>query len=180
MKFNDKHKQAQTYHDLGVIALKRQQWQPAKDNLLQSLSVYAKLDDTNHIIVVLRSLSKLRKASADDTIPATIAEILGTSIDEVVQKLSKVEQTVLHKKIDKFISIFQKVRPFSFVIGGLLGCYIGYIYWGVMGGILGVLLGLTVGSFLIFVVFMAIFLAMLFVFLTSWWLYHKKIKRRWT
>ncbi len=89
IEYNDRYAQASTYHQLGRVAEEQRQWKEASKYFLQSLEIDATYNDSYNMRIDLRSLARLWKASDDASLPAAIATIQGTSVEET-EKLLRV------------------------------------------------------------------------------------------
>jgi tetratricopeptide (TPR) repeat protein len=87
IEYKDRYSQANIYHQLGRVAEEQRQWQQAREYFLQALEIFVEYEDTYSRGVVLRSLARLWKASGDASVPATVATILGASIQETEKLL---------------------------------------------------------------------------------------------
>ncbi len=87
VEFNDRYAQSNTYGQLGLLAEAQQQWQQARDYLLQTLQIFAEYEDNYSAGIVLRSLARLWKTGGDAGIPASVAKILGASVEETEKLL---------------------------------------------------------------------------------------------
>ena len=85
--FNDRYEQAGTYHQLGRVAQEQRQWGPARDYFLRALASFAAFDDPYSLGITLRSLARLWQASADSSLPAAVATVLGLSHQEADARL---------------------------------------------------------------------------------------------
>ena len=77
-----------TYHGLGVVAEELEEFQEAKINFLQALSIYAEFNDQYSLETYsLPSLIRLYQATQDSSILEAIAQLFGTTVEEVLEDL---------------------------------------------------------------------------------------------
>jgi len=92
IELNDKYSQATPYHNLGTIAQEQKQWQQAKDYYLKALSLYSEFNDSHNINTLsFPVFTRLYQATNDDAIPAAVAEVLGISVEEVLERFEGFE-----------------------------------------------------------------------------------------
>ncbi len=82
IEYNDRHAQANTYHQLGRVAEEQRQWQQACSYFHQALETFVEFEDDYSGEVVLSSLARLWKASGDKDLPAVVAPMLGATVEE--------------------------------------------------------------------------------------------------
>ena len=86
IEYNDRYKQARTYHQLGMVARKQENQQNAQELFIQSLSIFLEYDDTHAGSIALYNLARLWQASHDASIVERIVSLLKVS-QERVEKL---------------------------------------------------------------------------------------------
>jgi tetratricopeptide (TPR) repeat protein len=79
-----------SYGQLGIIAKNQNQWEQAREYLLQVLKIFLEYQDNRSIGIALRNLARLWQASGDASLPATIAPILDVTPEEVEALFRKV------------------------------------------------------------------------------------------
>jgi len=77
IEFNDRYRQASTYHNLGRVAEEQGQWQAAYDYFLWALATYIEFQDEYTLGIVLDSLRRLWQAHPDDAVLTPLAALLG-------------------------------------------------------------------------------------------------------
>jgi tetratricopeptide (TPR) repeat protein len=82
IEYNDRYGQASTYGQLGIMARKQEQWMQARDYYLRALEIFASYKDNYNITNTLYNLALLWQSSGDKDLPAAIAPILGTSLED--------------------------------------------------------------------------------------------------
>ena len=88
VEFCDRYSQAGTYHGLGVVAEELEEFPEAKTNFLQALSIYAEFNDQYMIEnYSLPALKRLYQATQDPSILETLAQLFGTTVEEVLGAL---------------------------------------------------------------------------------------------
>ncbi len=90
IEYNDRYRQAASYHELGRVAEEQGQRQQARDYFLRSLEIVVAFDDPYHQEMVLQSLARLWRASNDASLPADVANVLGTTLKETEALLREV------------------------------------------------------------------------------------------
>jgi CHAT domain len=76
------HSQAKTYALLGIAAQEQRQWDKAREYFLKAQEIFVDYKDTYSGGVVLQSLARVWRASNDSSLPALVATVLGTSVEE--------------------------------------------------------------------------------------------------
>jgi tetratricopeptide (TPR) repeat protein len=89
IEYNDRYAEGSTYYQLGRVALEQREMEQARNYFLRSLEIVITFDDPYHQEMVLQSLARLWKASDDMSLPAAVATILGTSVEETEKLLRK-------------------------------------------------------------------------------------------
>jgi tetratricopeptide (TPR) repeat protein len=87
VEFGDRYSQARTYHQLGKVAQEQRRWEEAREYFLKDLEITAQSNDPHGLAITLRSLARLRQATNDDTLPDLIANVLGTTPEQVTALL---------------------------------------------------------------------------------------------
>jgi tetratricopeptide (TPR) repeat protein len=87
IEYSDRFKQADIYYQLGRIYQDQQEWEQAEQYYQYALQIYIEFKDTNREGLVLQSLARLWKASGDTNLPAAVAPVLGTSVEEAEKLL---------------------------------------------------------------------------------------------
>jgi tetratricopeptide (TPR) repeat protein len=87
IEYNDRYEQGKTYHQFGMVAQKQGQWEQARDYYLRSLEIVITFDVPYRQRMVLGNIARLWKASGDKSLPATVATILGASVEETEKLL---------------------------------------------------------------------------------------------
>jgi tetratricopeptide (TPR) repeat protein len=88
VEFGDRYNQASTYQGLGVVAEDLEEFAEAKTNFLQALSIYAEFNDQYMIEnFSIPALKRLYQATQDSSILETIAQLFGTTVEEVLEAL---------------------------------------------------------------------------------------------
>ena len=86
IEFNDRYSQASTYHQLGSVAQEQRQWAQRAKYLLKDLEISVEFEDQEGTAITLGSLARLWQESADDEVPASAAQRLGATVEEVVER----------------------------------------------------------------------------------------------
>jgi tetratricopeptide (TPR) repeat protein len=89
-EYNDRYSQASTYHQLGMVAEEQGQWQQAEQYFQSALEIFREYEDTYATSIVLRSMARLWKGGHADSLPKSVASILGISEEEAVAILQQV------------------------------------------------------------------------------------------
>jgi tetratricopeptide (TPR) repeat protein len=87
IEFEDRHSQANTYHQLGTVAQEQRMWDVARENLLKSLQIFVEFGDENGGKIALSSLDRLWQATRDRQVPAAVAQIMGITQEEAEELL---------------------------------------------------------------------------------------------
>ncbi len=73
---------------LDTLSEEQEQWQQAKDYFLKTLSLFFKFKDFHSIETLsLPAFARLHQAT-DNTLPAAVAEVLGVSVEEVLERFN--------------------------------------------------------------------------------------------
>jgi tetratricopeptide (TPR) repeat protein len=86
---NDLHRQGNMYGQLGIIARAQHQWSQARDYFLRALKSFVAQGDTHSASITLGDLAWHWSEHNDETLPPSIASILGASVEEVEERLRK-------------------------------------------------------------------------------------------
>ena len=86
-EYDDRYAQATIYGQLGILSGEQQRWMQAREYLLQALEIFVEYSDTYSSGIALRSLARVWRASNDASLPAAVANILGTSVEETEKLL---------------------------------------------------------------------------------------------
>jgi tetratricopeptide (TPR) repeat protein len=88
VEFGDRYEQAGTYHCLGRVAEDLEEFPEAKTNFLQALSLWAEFNDQYMIKTFsIPDLIRLYQATQDPSILEAIAQLFGTTVEEVLEAL---------------------------------------------------------------------------------------------
>ena len=87
VEFGDRYSQANTYGQLGLLAEAEDNLTEASQNLLQALAIFAQFKDQHSVAITLRNLARLYQSTQDLSILETIAQIFGTTVEEVLEAL---------------------------------------------------------------------------------------------
>jgi tetratricopeptide (TPR) repeat protein len=86
VEFGDRYSLANTYHNLGVVAEDLEEFQEAKTNFLQALYLWAEFNDQYSLETYsLPALNCLYQATQDPSILEAIAQVFGTTVEEVLE-----------------------------------------------------------------------------------------------
>ncbi len=84
VEFGDRYNQANTYHQLGSVAEDLEEFQEAKTNFLQALSLWAEFNDQYSLETFsIPALIRLYQATQDPSILEAIAQLFGTTVDQI-------------------------------------------------------------------------------------------------
>ncbi len=86
-ELKDHDRQANLYGQLGILARSQYQWERARDYFVHALEMYVADDDTYSAGIVLGDLAWVWKESGDESVPTTIASVLGMSPERVKERL---------------------------------------------------------------------------------------------
>ena len=86
IEFGARYEQARTYGQLGLLAEELGELEEAKTHLLQAVQIYKEFNDEHYLDVTLDNLTRIYKASQDESILTEVASILGTTVEEVREK----------------------------------------------------------------------------------------------
>jgi tetratricopeptide (TPR) repeat protein len=89
VEFQDRYEQASTYHQLGRVAEAQQHWAEARNYLLKDFEITLEFNDEHGLGITLRSLTRLWRASGDDTLPAAIATLWNAPEEDVRKVLEQ-------------------------------------------------------------------------------------------
>ena len=87
VEFGDRYEPAKTYYCLGWVAEELGELEVAKTNFLQACQIFVEFHDEDRLQLSIRALSRVYRATKDDSILKAIADIFGISIKEAQQKL---------------------------------------------------------------------------------------------
>ena len=93
IEYNDRYKQANTYHNLGIVAQAQQEFHQARNFFLYALEIFVAVGDDSGRSIVLRSLARLWQASGDVHLPTIIAPLLNST--------SSASEEVLRSMLEK-------------------------------------------------------------------------------
>ncbi len=93
IEYNDRYSQASTYHQLGSVAEELREYEQARSHFQQALTTFVEYNDTHSGGIVLRSFSRLHKATQDDALLTEVAQCLNTTIEEVTQLFDRFSQS---------------------------------------------------------------------------------------
>ncbi|RKZ92838.1 MAG: Tfp pilus assembly protein PilF [Candidatus Parabeggiatoa sp. nov. 1] len=164
-KLEIQHEKAGTYHALGVIAQKQAQWQLSMEYLITAFNLWAEFHDTHSITTyLLPSLARLYQSTNNEDLPAFVAQISNTTVEEARETLrtSAEKQQTIYFSIAKMLRIHPKkiakaarsvfgteavgpvlLKAFRFliIVGGIIGLIIGYFLFGSSGSLIGLVSG---------------------------------------
>jgi tetratricopeptide (TPR) repeat protein len=88
VEFGDRYSSASTYHQLGRVAEELEEFQEAKTNFLQALYLWAEFNDQYRLETYsIPALIRLYQATQDPSILETLAQLFGTTVEEVLEAL---------------------------------------------------------------------------------------------
>jgi tetratricopeptide (TPR) repeat protein len=88
VEFSDRYSSANTYNNLGVVAEDLEELQEAKTNFLQALSLWDEFNDQYSLETYsIPALNRLYQATQDPSILEAIAQLFGTTVEEVLEAL---------------------------------------------------------------------------------------------
>jgi tetratricopeptide (TPR) repeat protein len=94
VEFSDRHSQASTYHQLGILAQELQQWEEAKQSYLKTLEIFVEFSDEYSIRTFsMPRIAQIYQSTQSDELLAAISKILGTSVEEVRQKFTQINKS---------------------------------------------------------------------------------------
>jgi tetratricopeptide (TPR) repeat protein len=83
IEFNDRYEQASTYYQLAKIAEELGDLEAAKANYLQDLQITAEFNDQHGLGISLRNLARFYKQTQDEAFLATVASLIGTTLEDL-------------------------------------------------------------------------------------------------
>ncbi|MCP4352222.1 MAG: tetratricopeptide repeat protein, partial [Desulfobacterales bacterium] len=89
IEFNDRYSQASTYAQLGLLAESQEQWTQAQHYLVQALEIFYEYGDEYSSSKAFNVLAQLWQETKDNSLPAAIAKILGTTPEKVEEMLDE-------------------------------------------------------------------------------------------
>ena len=84
IEFGDPYSQASTYGRLGLLAEAENNFTEAGQNLLQALKIFAQFQDQHSVEIALNNLSRIYRATQDQSLLETMAKILGVTVEEII------------------------------------------------------------------------------------------------
>jgi tetratricopeptide (TPR) repeat protein len=89
----NRHAQAETYYQLGIIAQTRQQWEQAEKHFLEALRIFVEYSDMNSVgIVLIKNLAPRWLEKKDADLVEQAAAIVGTTQENIEDLFQKVSQ----------------------------------------------------------------------------------------
>ncbi len=89
VEFDDRYSQAKSYYDLGMVAQEQGQWAEAEGHYRQALAVLVEFGDEHNRDMTIRNMMRLWQESGLDSVPGTVAEVLGISRAEAEELMRK-------------------------------------------------------------------------------------------
>lgn len=83
IKYNDYYPQAKTYGQMGLLALATEDWESAKTNLLQALTIFAEFNDQHSVAITLRHLARFYTQTQDESLLTEVATIFNVTTTQV-------------------------------------------------------------------------------------------------
>ena len=84
VEFNNRHAEASTYNQLGILVAEgQQQWAEAGNYFLQALTNFAEYQDEHNTGMTLGNLADIWQTGAVPDLPQRVADVLGVSAEEV-------------------------------------------------------------------------------------------------